>query len=608
MPDHEETHSIAAIRKCLMAFDDPNLDAFTHDHYPAVYDRFTRGLLKDEKITLLLDHCRRIDGELGRLAASAEVWTPRPTDPPPPTSHAPYLPPRSLPDFVGRQDELQSLDAALVPGSRTAITGLIGMGGIGKTELAKLAASRAASRFRDGILWADCATQSLATIADLWAAAYKEQLLGDDPTTKAGAWRGLVAAKEALLIFDNLQPNQEIESLFPARGRSAMLITTRDARHLALEGAERLDLDHFSFDEALDLARRVLGAEQAEAQTAAARCLFDLLGYLPLAVAVALHIARDSGWTLDTLASRLEAAGALQVLGDDDRLHKSLNATFNTACQTLSPDLQRTFAALALFNTGPSFATAALADTLALNLPEAQARLSVLSARSLLHSAGEGRWSLHPLLREFAAAQGSPDDDAAMRFARHYAQVASVARNLVQQGGDDQLRGLTLVDQEWSHISQGQSWVVARSAEDDEAAVVASQFHYDFTGRIDRPELCLPPRDKIRWLQAAATATRQLSDKGAEGVYLGIKGLAYAVLGDARRAIGYYEQALVIDKEIGDRRGEGVDLSNLGIAYETVGNLVRAREVWTQALAIYEAIKDPGAVEVRRWLDELGPP
>ena len=64
----------------------------------------------------------------------------------PPT---PYLPPRPLPDFVGREDELRSLDAGLAPGSRTAITGVIGMGGIGKTELAqagRLARRRALSR------------------------------------------------------------------------------------------------------------------------------------------------------------------------------------------------------------------------------------------------------------------------------------------------------------------------------------------------------------------------------------------------------------------------------------------------------------------------------
>ena len=34
-------------------------------------------------------------------------------------------------------------------------------------------------------------------------------------------------------------------------------------------------------------------------------------------------------------------------------------------------------------------------------------------------------------------------------------------------------------------------------------------------------------------------------------------GLAYAALGDVRRAIENYEQALVISREIGDRRGEG---------------------------------------------------
>jgi len=49
------------------AFDDAALNAFCLDHFPEVYDRFARGLRRDEKITLLLDHCRR-QGTLDRLA------------------------------------------------------------------------------------------------------------------------------------------------------------------------------------------------------------------------------------------------------------------------------------------------------------------------------------------------------------------------------------------------------------------------------------------------------------------------------------------------------------------------------------------------------------
>jgi hypothetical protein len=63
----------AGIRKQLnAAFDDPDLDAFCMDHFPRVYDKFGRGLRRDEKITLLLDHLRRNpdDGaRLGRLLA-----------------------------------------------------------------------------------------------------------------------------------------------------------------------------------------------------------------------------------------------------------------------------------------------------------------------------------------------------------------------------------------------------------------------------------------------------------------------------------------------------------------------------------------------------------
>ncbi len=504
----------------------------------------------------------------------------------PPT---PYLPPRPLPDFVGREDELRSLDAGLAPGSRTAITGVIGMGGIGKTELAKLAASRAAGRFRDGVLWADCATQDLAAIAGLWAAAYERQLPGDDPEAKAAAWRSLVAGKEALLIFDNVQAGQEIEPLFPAQSPSAVLITTRDGRHPALRGAGRLDLDHFTFDEALELARKVLGADVAEAQAGRARRLFELVGYLPLAAAVALHAARDSGWSLETLAGKLEAAGALRVLGDDKRLHRSLNATFDTAYRALSADLRKTFAALALFNAGPSLSTAALADTLAIDPDEAQARLSGLAGRSLLRSAGEGRWSLHPLLREFAAAQGPVEGDAALRFARHYARAARAAKELYKQGGEGVLGGLALFDLEWPHIRQGQAWAAARSAEDDHAAALAS----------DYPDACayclelrLPPRGQIPWLEAGAAAARRLGDKGAEEAHLGNLGLAYWSLGDARRAIGYYEQVLAIQREIGDRRGEGADLGNLGSAYLELGDARGAIGYYEQALAIAREVGD----------------
>jgi tetratricopeptide (TPR) repeat protein len=61
--------------------------------------------------------------------------------------------------------------------------------------------------------------------------------------------------------------------------------------------------------------------------------------------------------------------------------------------------------------------------------------------------------------------------------------------------------------------------------------------------------------------------TGKSATAAAKGNDLGNLGNAYAALGDARKAIEFYEQALAIAREIGDRRNEGAWLGNLGLAY-----------------------------------------
>jgi|GEM_PF-2236886 len=58
----------APLRTRLQRLDDVALDTLCMDHFPAVYDRFSRGLRRDEKVNLLLDHCRRNPEAAGRLA------------------------------------------------------------------------------------------------------------------------------------------------------------------------------------------------------------------------------------------------------------------------------------------------------------------------------------------------------------------------------------------------------------------------------------------------------------------------------------------------------------------------------------------------------------
>jgi nucleoside phosphorylase len=58
-PIREQPNATDLRHQLNQLFDDAQLEAFCLDYYPEVYDRFGRGMRKDEKITLLLDNSRR---------------------------------------------------------------------------------------------------------------------------------------------------------------------------------------------------------------------------------------------------------------------------------------------------------------------------------------------------------------------------------------------------------------------------------------------------------------------------------------------------------------------------------------------------------------------
>jgi tetratricopeptide (TPR) repeat protein len=99
---------------------------------------------------------------------------------------------------------------------------------------------------------------------------------------------------------------------------------------------------------------------------------------------------------------------------------------------------------------------------------------------------------------------------------------------------------------------------------------------------------------------------RAIGDRRGEGTALGNLGLAYADLGETRKAIEFYEKALIIDREIGDRRGEGTALGNLGNELYKLGEKDKGITLMKQALGIFEAIESPYAEWARNKLKEWG--
>ncbi|MEJ7654403.1 MAG: tetratricopeptide repeat protein [Chloroflexia bacterium] len=99
-------------------------------------------------------------------------------------------------------------------------------------------------------------------------------------------------------------------------------------------------------------------------------------------------------------------------------------------------------------------------------------------------------------------------------------------------------------------------------------------------------------RKAIESYEEALGLARDLNNRQSEGAWLGNLGLCYSDLGETKRAMKHHEQALVISLEIGNRQSEGNQLGNLGTCYYALEETERAKEYYEQALAIAQEIGD----------------
>src|SRR5579864_650330 len=156
----------------------------------------------------------------------------------PPRLHQLPAPPA---DFTGRAQELQELRAATLAGGATAIFGLHGMGGVGKTALALKLAEEVAGQYPDGQIYLDLkgvTTPLKPTQAMAWVVRsfLPEAPLPEDDAERAALYRSVLHGKLVLLLMDNAANREQIEPLRPPIG-CALLVTSRS--HFSFSGLRR---------------------------------------------------------------------------------------------------------------------------------------------------------------------------------------------------------------------------------------------------------------------------------------------------------------------------------------------------------------------------------
>ncbi|MBR7837106.1 helix-turn-helix transcriptional regulator [Actinospica durhamensis] len=373
-------------------------------------------------------------GRRTRRAAAAAPGTPSLAQPQPPPPPVPRELPQPAAHFVGRAAELARLDGLLARASSgaAAVAVISGAPGIGKTTLALWWAHRVKDRFPDGQLYVDLrgfdvlgpAEPGEALRGFLSALGVGDQAMPAGLEAKAALFRSVVAERRVLVVADNAQSAEQVRALLPGTSAGFVLATSRNRlTGLAVrQHATLLDLGALASRDALALLEERIGGERVAAEPGSAQALADACAGLPLALALtAARAAASPDRPLEALAVDLRQAEARLDLLDLGEADLDLRTVFAWSCARLPEQTARLFRLLGV-HAGPTLDGFACAALLELPGPP-RAQLDQLVSASLLGEPTPGRFTMHDLLRLYAAESAQRTDGA-------YATRAAVERVL----------------------------------------------------------------------------------------------------------------------------------------------------------------------------------
>ena len=497
-------------------------------------------------------------------------------------------------DFVGRVEIIEGIKVALRSGGAAVTASVEGMGGVGKTETALVAAHELVGegRFKDAQIFIDLHGFTPGAQPKAHVEALSEllrpfvpphaTLLPDTAEALLPLWRQATAGLDMLLFLDNGRNEAQVEPLLPGHDGCVAIITSRNK--LQLGGLTPIGLDEMAPGEAVDLALALANRRDAgRLSEAQAEKLAELCGYLPLAIEIAANtLSVAQGWdAVRFLAALADRSRTFELLKRGDR---NLKATLAVGLETLDAETRARWQALGVFEGG--FIGASACAVWDAENPDPT--LADLEGRSLVTFDKEAhRFRLHDFLRALALDELGEDAKRDMnmrrRHAAHYFAVLQLAEKLYNQGHDAVAKGLALLDRELGNIRAGQRWAAARADGDDDAAVLAMRYP-----NFACLQLRVSPDENILWLDAALSAALRMEDREAEAMVRGNLGVLYGKRGELDRAEEMYRNALAIDEDLGHKEGMANQYGNLGILYLTKGELDQAEEMFHKALAIDE--------------------
>lgn len=519
---------------------------------------------------------------------------------PPRAAPVPWqLPPDAEP-FVGRHDELRTLDRLSASGT----TAVVGTAGVGKTALAVHWAHGARDRFPDGCLYVDLRGYGPGTpvppeqvlVGFLRVLGERGAHAGHDIAELSGRYRTAIADRKMLVVLDNARAAEQVRPLLPGTAGCVVVVTSRDdlAGLVARDGARRVRLDPMTPDESQALLERLIG-DQEGAGAIAEQC-----AGLPLALRLVAELAAQSATPLDelavTLADRQRALDEMDAGGDPGT---AVVAVFDWSYRVLPPAAARAFGLLT-WHPGADFDVHAAAALLETTPEEAGRLVGALCRAHLVQRGAKGRYHVHDLLRAYGMRQPAADAVAIALTGLfdYYVHAATVAETVLPLG-----RGRTPPPSAFRTPPLHDPVLAAHWLNSERANLVAVVAHCAIHGwhaqACELAQALRPYLDQGRHLAEAQTvhrhalhSARRLGEPARIGAALNNLGGVCHHLGRYAEAAEHLDAALLLRRQAGDRTGEARTTSNLAGVYARLGRHGDAIEHYRRALAIARDIGD----------------
>lgn len=544
--------------------------------------------------------------------------------------------PQPLTSFVGRENELEQLQAILLPAptwsgglstQSSVLVTLLGPGGSGKTRLAIELGRILVDEYTDGVWWVELAYlggDSLVAQALAKTIGVREE---PDATIEQSL-ADVLSKRSSLIILDNCEHllhecARLVQVLAPTCPNIRWLATSRTPLSIAGEQVYRVPkLAVPAPDPAIQPAALTL------IEYPAVRLFIERAGDSPAsftltdqnAVFVAQICRRLDGipLALEIAAARLQEMPAQELAAHlDERFewlsgagtdapgrHQTLRALFDWSFELLTPPERAMFRRLAVFRGGVDLQGAvsvAYGDIDAnLSLDELGTTpsaivlqlLTQLADKSLLsrqHALQGIRYEMLETIREYAhdkLSELGEEDVIRKRHLAHFDALVSMASDKLF--GPDQVRWLDQLEREHPNLRAALQFAAISKARETHVRMTANLGtfwqlrNYWSEGR--------------EWLRQAV----ELAGDGAPSTPLakayGTLGVLAWLQGDYVRALARHRKALELYRRIEEPWGIANALNNVALQLQALGAYAEARLLYYEALALARELEHPRLV------------